>query len=106
MFLKRITNAYKALQGAEIIEEVGTFESSKILYDDLARAVDDSTTYVNVGNYDELVASQARKRYHNTGTVITPLIGDGKAEFLGEGTHAEFLESEKERKGFKGIFGL
>lgn len=33
-------------------------------------------------------------------------IGDGKAVFLGEGTHDEFLEAEKERKGLKGIFGL
>lgn len=33
-------------------------------------------------------------------------IGDGKAEFLGEGTHEEYEESERERKGFKGIFGL
>lgn len=32
--------------------------------------------------------------------------GDGKAEFLGEGTQEEFLESEREKKGFKGIFGL
>lgn len=33
-------------------------------------------------------------------------LGDGKAEFLGDGTQEEFLESEKERKGLKGIFGL
>lgn len=32
--------------------------------------------------------------------------GDGKAVFFGEGTHEEFLEQEKEDKGFKGIFGL
>ncbi len=31
---------------------------------------------------------------------------DGKAEFLGEGTQEEYLEYEKEKKGFKGIFGL
>lgn len=29
-----------------------------------------------------------------------------KAVFFGEGTHEEFEENERERKGFKGIFGL
>jgi len=32
-------------------------------------------------------------------------LGDGKAEFLGEGTHDEFEEQVKEDKGLKGIFG-
>lgn len=35
-----------------------------------------------------------------------PDAGDGSAVFLGEGTHEEFLEQEKEDKGWKGIFGL
>ena len=35
-----------------------------------------------------------------------PDAGDGKAVFLGEGTHEEFLEQEKADKGIKGIFGL
>lgn len=33
-------------------------------------------------------------------------IGDGKAVFFGMGTEDEWKEEEKERKGFKGIFGL
>lgn len=33
-------------------------------------------------------------------------LGDGKAEFLGEGTTQEFEEAEREKKGLKGIFGL
>lgn len=32
--------------------------------------------------------------------------GDGKAVFLGEGSHEEFLEQQKEDKGFKNIFGI
>lgn len=32
--------------------------------------------------------------------------GDGKAEFLGEGTHEEFLEQEQEKKGLKNVFGI
>lgn len=32
--------------------------------------------------------------------------GDGKAEFFGEGTEAEWKEQEREDKGLKGIFGL
>lgn len=35
-----------------------------------------------------------------------PEEGDGKAVFFGEGTHAEFEEMEREKKGLKGIFGL
>lgn len=33
-------------------------------------------------------------------------IGDGNAEFLGEGSQEEYKESENERKGFKNIFGI
>ena len=33
-------------------------------------------------------------------------LGDGKAEFLGEGTQEEFLEMEREKKGLKHIFGI
>jgi len=33
-----------------------------------------------------------------------PEMGDGKAVFLGEGTHEDFLEQEKEDKGLKGLF--
>lgn len=33
-------------------------------------------------------------------------IGDGKAEFLGEGTEQEFKDQQNADKGFKGIFGL
>ncbi len=32
-------------------------------------------------------------------------IGDGKAVFFGLGTEDEWKEEEKERKGFKNIFG-
>lgn len=32
-------------------------------------------------------------------------LGDGKAEFLGEGSQDEFAEQEKEDRGHKGIFG-
>lgn len=39
-------------------------------------------------------------------TVAEMELGDGKAEFLGEGTTEEFEEAERERKGFKNIFGL
>ncbi len=35
-----------------------------------------------------------------------PSAGDGKAEFIPEGTEADYLKFEKEEKGFKGIFGL
>lgn len=31
---------------------------------------------------------------------------DTKAEFFGEGTHEDFEESEREKKGLKGLFGL
>jgi len=33
-------------------------------------------------------------------------LGDGKAEFLGEGTHDEYKDFVNESKGLKGIFGL
>lgn len=33
-------------------------------------------------------------------------LGDGKAEFLGEGTDEEFKQQQNEDKGYKGIFGL
>lgn len=33
-------------------------------------------------------------------------IGDGKAEFIGEGTEKEFKDYENEGKGIKGIFGI
>lgn len=33
-------------------------------------------------------------------------IGDGKAEFLGEGTEEEFKQMENEDKGLGGVFGL
>lgn len=32
--------------------------------------------------------------------------GDGKAEFLGEGTHEEYEEQEREKKGLKHVFGI
>lgn len=32
--------------------------------------------------------------------------GDGKAEFLGEGSQEEFEQMQKADKGLKGIFGL
>ena len=35
-----------------------------------------------------------------------PNRGDGKAVFFGEGTEEEWKEEERERKGFKGIFGI
>lgn len=43
------------------------------------------------------------------GSIIVPgssVIGDGNAEFLGEGMTEEFEEQEKEDKGQKGIFGI
>ena len=39
-------------------------------------------------------------------SVLSDDLGDGKAEFLGEGTQDEYRESEKEKRGLKGIFGL
>lgn len=33
-------------------------------------------------------------------------IGDGKAEFLGEGTEEEFKEQQDGDKGFKNMFGI
>ncbi len=37
----------------------------------------------------------------------TPKVkGDGKAEFIGQGTEEEYKEFEQEQKGFKGIFGI
>lgn len=35
-----------------------------------------------------------------------PEEGDGKAVFFGEGTHEEFEELEREKKGLKGLFGM
>lgn len=32
--------------------------------------------------------------------------GDGKAEFLGEGTEQEFKDQQNDDKGLKGVFGL
>ncbi len=32
--------------------------------------------------------------------------GDGKAEFLGEGSHEEYEEQEREKKGLKNVFGI
>jgi len=75
--LKRIKNAYKAL--TEATPPVGgklDIAKMKSLYDSLPESA-----------------------------FLYPQ-GDGKAEFLGEGTHEEFLEMEKESKGLKGIFGL
>lgn len=37
--------------------------------------------------------------------VSIPLEGDGKAEFLGEGTAEEFEEQTKKDKGLFGLFG-
>ena len=34
------------------------------------------------------------------------ILGDGKAEFLGEGSSDEFEEQEKKDKGQHGIFGI
>ncbi len=33
-------------------------------------------------------------------------LGDGKAEFLGEGSEEEFKDQQNEDKGYKGIFGI
>jgi len=33
-----------------------------------------------------------------------PIAGDGKAEFLGEGTEEEYLEQERKDKGLKGWY--
>lgn len=33
-------------------------------------------------------------------------LGDGKAVFFGPGTHEEFEEMNREKKGLRGIFGL
>lgn len=50
---------------------------------------------------DKVVADLVEKN-----SVEPEIIGDGNAEFLGEGTTEEFEEMEKEKKGFKGLFGL
>lgn len=56
----------------------------------------------NVSKYpEELLDKQAE-----LAQAIDDVQGDGKAEFLGEGTEEEFEEMEKEDKGLKGIFGL
>lgn len=33
-----------------------------------------------------------------------PVLGDGKAEFLGEGTEEEYIEQERKDKGLKGWY--
>ncbi len=35
-----------------------------------------------------------------------PNVGDGKAEFIPQGSEEEFKQFENEEKGIKGIFGL
>lgn len=37
---------------------------------------------------------------------IDEINGDGKAEFIGEGTEADWEEQEREDNGMKGIFGI
>jgi len=39
-------------------------------------------------------------------TVPRSIVGDGKAEFLGEGSSEEFEEQERKDKGQHGIFGI
>lgn len=72
----------------------------------------------NIWKLGEYKVSEDVQTFGTTpdGTVLTstgPLIlerdlplGDGKAEFLGEGTAEEFAEQERADKGLKGIFGL
>lgn len=54
-----------------------------------------------IGLPDELF----KERYNMTPKKFNEALGDGKAIFIGEGTEEEFNAMEKERKGFKGIFG-
>lgn len=50
---------------------------------------------------EELLEKQA-----DLAEAIDAVQGDGNAVFIGEGSHEEFEEMEKESKGLKGIFGL
>lgn len=72
MIFKRIQRAYKELTRPT----------------ELSDLVDDSATYVNVG-----------KIFHGNEDVTEEYFGDGKAEFLGEGTHEEFIDQERADKG-------
>ena len=93
--LKRIKRAYKAFSeperdGALIIP------ASSMTKQEASRIADEMGKTLIYSQNDESIR------------LIDDLepVGDGDAEFLGEGTQDEFLESEKEKKGLRGIFGL
>lgn len=64
--------------------------------------------YVDITKLNDREFEDLKRALKSPGVVV-PLnqepIGDGRAEFFGEGTEAEFKEQEEEDKGFKGIFG-
>lgn len=63
----------------------------------------------SVSEHGSAADNQLREALKDAGPNIpapTEDLGDGKAEFIGEGTEADFKEQEKEDAGLKGIFGL
>ena len=56
----------------------------------------------------ELISEGFEGTKHSDGSLLVRELGDGKAEFLGEGTEAEFVEQQRidngEDKWYKRIF--
>lgn len=67
-------------------------------------------TGLNANEADEKIHADIQATHMRNGDFIFPInrepLGDGKAEFLGEGSHEDFGEQEKKDKGIGGIFGL
>lgn len=47
------------------------------------------------------ISNEHLRAFLNKETLPAAPLGDGKAEFLGEGTHEEFVDQEREDKGTK-----
>lgn len=91
--LKRIKRAYKAFMGDQ---EILVVKRSSMTPEEAQKlSTETGKVVVFAENVDDVKSISQPK-----------VEGDGKAEFLGEGTTEEFEELEKEDKGQKGIFGL
>lgn len=59
-------------------------------------------THIETGAIHGQFNPDGRPVYRDIVTLVKGDIGDGKAEFIGEGTEAEFIEQEQADKGNKG----
>lgn len=65
--------------------------------------VEDDRTFELASENGQVVAAAPRLEKR---LVLDEPLGDGHAEFLGEGSSDEFEEQEKKDKGQHGIFGI